>query len=80
VTRLIDQREPSTQDYTRVRMHRTHRGSEFDALTASSRLNARWEFVRQLKDLGRAAPRGWLAANYRAIGGESTLYLPQAYL
>ena len=80
MTRLIDQRELSTQDYTRVRMHRIHRGSEFDALTASSRLNARWEFVRQLKDLGRAASRGWLAANYRAIGGESTLYLRQAYL
>jgi NTE family protein len=64
----------------RVRMHRTHRGSEFDALTASSRLNARWEFVRQLKDLGRAATRAWLAANYQGIGRESTLDLRRAYL
>ncbi len=61
-------------------MHRIHGGSELDQFTTSSRLNAHWEFFKQLKDLGRAAARAWLAANYQAIGRESTLDLRRAYL
>jgi NTE family protein len=79
VTRLIDEGKLSTRDYKRVRMHRIHGGSELDAFRASSRLNAQWEFFKELKDLGRAAARKWLAANYPAIGRESTLDLRQAY-
>jgi NTE family protein len=79
VTRLIDEGKLSTQDYKRVRMHRIHGGSALDEFTASSRLNARWEFFKHLKDLGRAAARQWLAENYQAVGRESTLDLRQAY-
>ncbi|WP_230533279.1 patatin-like phospholipase family protein [Microvirga roseola] len=79
VTRLIDEGKLSTTDYKRVRMHRVHGGSALDEFTASSRLDARWEFFKQLKDLGRRAAREWLAANYEAIGHESTLDLRRAY-
>jgi NTE family protein len=80
VTRLIDEGKLSTRDYKRVRMHRIHGGSELNEFTASSRLNARWEFFKELKDIGRTAARRWLAANYQAVGLESTLDLRQAYL
>jgi NTE family protein len=60
-------------------MHRIHGGLALDEFTASSRLDARWEFFKQLKDLGRAAARQWLTENYQAIGRESTLDLREAY-
>lgn len=79
VTRLIDEGKLSTKDYKRVLMHRIHGGESLDEFTASSRLNARWEFFNQLKELGRAAARKWLAENYDAIGRRSTLDLRKAY-
>jgi NTE family protein len=79
VTRLIDDGKLSTEDYKRVFMHRIHGGQALDEFTASSRLNAEWDFFKQLKDLGRAAARAWLSENYDAIGKTSTLNLPEAY-
>jgi NTE family protein len=79
VTRLIEEGKLSTTDYKRVRMHRIHGGSQLDEFTASSRLNARWEFFKTLKDLGRMAARTWLTDNYRSVGHESSLDLRQAY-
>lgn len=79
VTRLLDQGKLSPKDYKRVLMHRIHGGQKLDEYTAASRLNANWEFFKQLKDLGRATARRWLAENYEAIGRESTLDLRSAY-
>lgn len=79
VTRLIDEGKLSTEDYKRVLMHRIHGGEELDAFTAASRLNAKWTFFKELKDLGRAAARGWLTENYDRVGRESTLDVRRAY-
>jgi NTE family protein len=79
VTRLIDEGKLSPQDYKRVLMHRIHGGHKLDEFTAASRLSARWEFFKELKDLGRAAARAWLSENYGAIGRKSTLDLRGTY-
>jgi NTE family protein len=79
VGRLIEEGKLSTDDYKRVFMHRVHGGAELDAYTASSRLNAEWGFFKQLKDLGRASARKWLAETYDDIGNRSTLDLRAAY-
>jgi NTE family protein len=60
-------------------MHRIHGGRELDEFTAASRLSAKWEFFKELRDLGRAAARNWLSENYRHIGQKSTLDLRSAY-
>ncbi|WP_445503106.1 patatin-like phospholipase family protein [Microvirga sp. G4-2] len=78
VRRLIDEGKLSTDDYKRVLMHRIHGGAKLDTYAASSRLNARWDFFKKLKDLGRAAARSWLASNFQALGRESTLDLTNA--
>ena len=79
VTRLIDEGKLSRDEYKRVNMHRIHGGRRLDEYTAASRLNAEWGFFKELKNLGRAAARAWLAENYAAIGERSTLDLRQAY-
>ncbi|PVE22073.1 patatin [Microvirga sp. KLBC 81] len=78
VRRLIDEGKLSTDEYKRVLMHRIHGGAQLDIYAASSRLNARWDFFKKLKNLGRAAARDWLATNFQALGRESTLDLTNA--
>ncbi|MCG7391582.1 patatin-like phospholipase family protein [Microvirga sp. ACRRW] len=78
VRRLIDEGKLSQDEYKRVLMHRIHGGPELDAYAASSRFNARWDFFKKLKDLGRASARAWLQKNYQALGQESTLDLSNA--
>jgi NTE family protein len=79
VTRLIDEGKLSKDEYKRVLMHRIAGGAKLDAFAASSRLNAEWSFFKELKDLGRATAKKWLAKNYDAIGVRSTLDLKAAY-
>lgn len=79
VTQLIDGGKLSSNDYKRVFMHRIHGNQQLDEFSASSRLNASWEFFKRLKDLGRTAARHWLTQHYDAVGRRSTLDLPNAY-
>ncbi|AWM86703.1 patatin-like phospholipase family protein [Microvirga sp. 17 mud 1-3] len=79
VMRLIDEGKLSTQNYKRVLMHRIHGNKALDDFAASSRMDARWTFFKQLKDLGRDAARRWLKENYAAVGERSTLDLRAAY-
>jgi NTE family protein len=79
VTRLIDEGKLSTKEYKCVFMHRIHGGRKLDDFNIASRLNAEWPFFKELKNLGRAAARSWLAANYGSIGRQSTLDLRAAY-
>jgi NTE family protein len=79
VLRLIDEGRLSADAYKRVLMHRIDGGEKLDAFTASSRLQADWSFFKELKNLGRAAARKWLAEHYDAIGERGTLDLKAAY-
>ena len=78
VTRLIDEGKLSTKDYKRVLMHRIDGGLPLAELTSSSRLNAEWDFLLRLRDLGRTAAKRWLKRNYDAIGKQGTLDLQEA--
>ena len=79
VGRLIDAGKLPTDRYKRVRMHRIAGGEKLDAFAASSRLNAEWTFLQELKDLGRAAATQWLVESYDAVGVRATLDLRAAY-
>jgi NTE family protein len=79
VSRLIDAGKLPTDRYKRVRMHRIGGGEQLGAFTASSRLHPQWTFLQDLRDLGRAAARLWLAENYEALGARATLDLRAAY-
>ena len=79
VLRLIDEGKLSRDEYKRVLLHRITGGERLDAFAASSRLNAEWSFFKELKDLGRAITKKWLAENYDAIGERGTLDIKAAY-
>lgn len=80
VGRLLDQGKLDPQDYKRMLVHRISGEPEMDALSASSKLNAEWDFLCWLRDLGREKARGWLDANAHAVGRESTVDIGTTFL
>lgn len=79
VNRLVDGGKLREDEYKRVLMHRIDGGEELAEMTSSSRLNADWDFLLRLRDIGRAAARRWLTQNYDAIGRTGTLDLKAAF-
>jgi NTE family protein len=59
--------------YREVFLHRIGGGNELSEFSASSKMNAEWDFLKMLRDLGRAAAGDWLAANYETLGKASTM-------
>ena len=65
--------------YGRVFVHRidgTHALEDYDA---ASRLDARWQILKRLRDKGREAASEWLEERFNCIGRKSTLDLQSAY-
>ena len=75
VKRLISDGRLERNDYMDVRMHRIDGGGALAELSASSKLNAEWSFLKHLRDIGRSAAESWLAAHFNDIGKRSTLDL-----
>ena len=61
--------------YKAIRMHRIDADVLAEALTAASKLNAEWDFLTYLRDLGRAAALDWLETHGDAVGERPTLDL-----
>ncbi len=78
VNRLVDDGKLKREDYKRVLMHRIDGGPPLAELTSSSRMNAEWDFLLRLRDMGRTAAKRWLKRNYDAIGKTATLDLRDA--
>jgi NTE family protein len=75
VTRMLDKGQLSADRYKRLNMHRLSGGKALDALEASTKLNAEWDFLIYMRDLGRAEAERWLEAHFADIGERSTLDL-----
>ena len=56
-------------------LHLIHADAEVQDLSASSKMNAEWEYLQFLFEHGRGWADAWLAESYERIGVESTLDL-----
>lgn len=74
VARLVEEGKLSADDYMKVNMHRIS-AEELKPLQASSKANAEWAFLCELKDIGRRSAEDWLAKNYEAVGERSSIDL-----
>ena len=74
VARLIEQGKLDDSIYQKVRLHRVA-ADELKPLQASSKMNAEWEFLTHLRDIGRRAAEAWAAAHYDDVGHHSTIDL-----
>lgn len=69
--RLIKAEGLENERYRDMRLHRIG-GHGLEHLSASSKLNAEWDFLTHLRDHGRAAAEAWLARHRDDIGQRST--------
>lgn len=74
VTRLIEEGKLSEEEYQKVHMHRIT-AEDLKPLQASSKMNAEWEFLVELRDLGRRTAKEWLDRHYNDVGSRSTIDL-----
>jgi len=74
VTRLIEGGKLDPSQYMRVRVHRIA-SNALHPLSASSKLNAEWNFLRHLYGIGREAATHWLERHADDIGVRDTLDL-----
>jgi NTE family protein len=82
VTRLIDSGGIVDKSKTlkRVLVHSVEAESFMRDLGVSSKLNADWEFLTRLRDVGRERADQWLAANFDQLGVSSTVDIEDRYL
>jgi NTE family protein len=82
VSRLIDSGGIVDKSKTlkRVLVHSVEAESFMRDLGVSSKLNADWEFLTRLRDVGRERADQWLAANFDQLGVSSTVDIEDRYL
>lgn len=73
VNRAVQSGDLSAQGYREVFLHRIGGGDEIAQYPASTKLNAKWSFLQELREAGRKAATDWLALNFDAIGQKSTM-------
>ncbi|MEM6847489.1 MAG: patatin-like phospholipase family protein [Pseudomonadota bacterium] len=67
-------------DYRDMKVHIIHSRKRMRPLTASSKMNSEWRFLKYLRDIGRDAAELWLAESYDRLGKESTVNLREMFM
>ena len=80
VTKLIDEGDASGKDLKRMLIHAIAAEDEMASFGVASKLNADWEFLVQLRDLGRAKASAWLTDNFDRLNVESSVDIRAKYL
>ncbi len=72
VTRLIDQGSVKEGSMKRMLIHSIAAEEFMQTLGVNSKLNADWDFLTHLRDVGRAKAADWLARNFDHLTRQST--------
>lgn len=75
VNRLIEADRVEADEYVRLHLHRIGGGDDIAMFSEASKLDTRWSFLTNLRDLGRKHAGDWLQRHYDHIGKRSTLGL-----
>jgi NTE family protein len=74
VTKLIERAQVSEAAKLKpIYFHMIEAEEVMARLGASSKLNGDWDFLCELRDLGRSQADAWLVANFAALGTGSSL-------
>lgn len=72
---LIDAQGAGSEKYRAMRLHLIHAEQDIELLSASSKLNVEWDFMKKLHGLGRQWADRWLDQHFDALGKRSTFEL-----
>lgn len=80
ITSLIDGGQIVDRRMKRMLLHAISAQEAMSAFSATSKLDADWQFLQRLRDIGRAKTEAWLAANVEHLGRRTTVDVQKAYL
>ncbi len=80
VGRLVEEAALDTTRYKKLNMHFIESESDLARLGAASKFDTDWSFLGELRDLGRATAKAWLAAHFDKIGVESSIDIHGRFL
>jgi NTE family protein len=80
VSRLIDHNELDSRRYSRMLIHAIRDDVEMAKYGSASKFSINWDFLKQLRDAGRAAASAWLEQHFDDVGHNTTVDLAQVYL
>ncbi len=72
VSRLLREGKLDDKRYKDIHLHVIENHEAMIGLGAASKLNAEWEFLQFLRDLGRDTAERWLHANFKKLGEQSS--------
>ena len=76
---IIEHEDLERERYRDARLHRIEAEEEMRELSVSSKLNAEWEFLEYLHDIGWRSADEWLNQHFEDIGVTST-WIPEFVL
>jgi len=80
VTDLIDQNQVQPNSLKRMLIHSIEADEFMSSLSVSSKLNADWEFLTHLRDVGRDSADAWLSDNFAKVNAESSVDIRARFL
>lgn len=80
VTGLIQKGKLDASEMKELYVHSLRSDETMAELGVSSKLNADWDFLCELRDQGREEASRWLKANFDAIGSRSSIDIREAFL
>jgi len=80
VTRLIDEKKVTDGSLKRMLIHAIEADDVMQKLGLSTKLNADWNFLLHLHDIGHRRAGAWLETHLKRIGVESTVDIQSKYL
>ncbi len=80
VSKLIDDGHVNGNHLRRMLIHGIEADEFMRELSVTSKLNADWEFLTHLRDVGREAADKWIAEKFDFVGRESTIDIRGRYL
>jgi NTE family protein len=80
VTKLIDDDKLDQGEAKRMLIHAIAADDVMHGLGVASKLNADWEFLTHLHDIGRERAQAWLEAHFDALNVRSTIDIRETYL
>ncbi|MSP83195.1 MAG: patatin-like phospholipase family protein [Alphaproteobacteria bacterium] len=80
ITKMIEGGVVHDPHYRSLRIHAIDAEADMAGLGASSKLNADWDFLRHLHDIGLQAADKWLGENLENVGVRSTVDIFDKYI
>jgi NTE family protein len=80
ITKLIEDGKLKEPEVKRMRVHSIEAEDVMQRLGVASKLNADWEFLLHLNEIGRERAEAWLASDFEKVGIESSVDIHARYL